>query len=84
MVEFIFEDIDDNTVYHSSKSKITWKELKPKLQSVFQTERAKASLERMGIKKIEIGSIAWFHFRGKTRGRFCPLNTMFYARLLKR
>ena len=90
MVKIIFEDIPDNEIYHyfDEKSKtektIRWKELKKQFKQLFESEKMQKILEKKGIKKVEIGTIAWFHFRRKTRGRFIPLTTMFMARLLKR
>ena len=84
MIKIVFEKMPDDTVFHSTKGSITWKELKQKYKKAFSNPRIQEKLKKQGIRKIEIGSIAWFYHRKKTRGRFINLSTMFMARLLKR
>lgn len=78
-IDIIFEDFPDNTVFNGN---ITWEQLRSKL-----AERILSWtpwLVEQGIRKVEVGSIGWFYMRKRTRGRFVNLNTMFFARLLKR
>lgn len=83
-IQFVFEDMDDNTTFYSTNdSMITWKALKEQHKKRF-TEDILSKLAKIGIKRIEIGSHAWYSFRKKTKGRFITLDTMFVARLLKR
>lgn len=83
-IRFVFEDIDNDTTYQGMRESITWKQLKLRLLIPFTTKQALSKLTKAGIKRIEIGSIAWFHYRNKRKGQFVTLNTMFLARLLKR
>jgi len=80
-LEFVFEDLPEDFSFNNGE--ITWGELKIRLRERF-SDAVLAKLEAQGIKRIEIGSIQWFHQRGKTRGRWVDLTTMHLARLLKR
>jgi len=82
-IRFEFEDIANDTTFQGNESTTTWFWLKEAMKSQF-TKEILSKLKKLGIKRIEIGSIAWFSFRRKTKGRFISLNTMFMARLLKR
>ena len=80
-VKIVFQDIDENQVFHSSAGTITWKELRKEL-----AEKVIAMLPVLverGFKRIEVGTLQWFYRRNKTK-RLIPLNSMFAARLLKR
>jgi len=82
-IDIIFENIRDDTVIYDENDKgKTWKEIREELKE--KIRKLTTELHKAGIKKIEIGSINWFYQRGKTKGRFLPLDTMFVARLLKR
>jgi len=78
----IFEPIDPDTEFSTGDSTITWKELQAELSN--RIKRWTDTLIKLGIRRVEVGSIQWFWQRGKTKGRFVDLNTMFMARLLKR
>jgi len=80
-VKIVFQDIDENQVFHSSNGTITWKELRKELAEKV-VAMLPAIVER-GYKRVEIGTLFWFYRRNKTQ-RLMPLNTMFAARLLKR
>ena len=65
------------------KETTTWAQFKQKMLDAF-TPEVLAKLKKIKIKRVEIGSIAWFSRRRKTKGKFLNLNTMFLVRLLKR
>jgi len=80
-VKIVFQDIDENQVFHSSNGTITWKELRKEL-----AEKVLAMLPAIverGFKRVEVGTLWWFYRRNKTQ-RLILLNSMFAARLLKR
>ena len=82
-LKIIFEDFPENTVFNSGGAdEITWKDLRKEMEEEINKIRPK--LGEAGIRKVEVGSIGWFYIRNRTRGRFVPLNSMFFARLLKR
>jgi len=78
-LKIIFEDFPENTVFNCN---ITWEQLRAKMEE--RIRNFTPQLTARGIRKVEVGSIGWFYIRNRTRGRFVPLNSMFFARLLKR
>lgn len=83
-IKLVFEEIADDTIYQGNESNTTWKELREHMIQQLKNPKIVSNLKKRGIKRIEIGSIAWFSFRKKTKGPFIALNTMFLGRLLKR
>ena len=82
-IDIIFESMEEGTVFNEfNGTKKTWKELRGDLAE--RLIKLTPILYEQGIRKIEVGSIGWFSYRKKTRGRFIDLNSMFMARLLKR
>lgn len=81
---FEFEDIVEDEVFYDSEIPITWKELREKMKRKLLEQKILTKLKKLGIQRIEVGSIAWFSGRRKTKGLFIALNTMFLARLLKK
>jgi hypothetical protein len=83
----ILERIPEDACFHSYDAEtkmetiITGKQVREELLNI--ARKLAPKLAARGIRCIEIGSIAWFTLRGKTYGRFIPLNTMFLMRLLK-
>lgn len=85
-IKFVFEDIPDNMTFANSVGNYTWAELKEKLLKQFETPRVKTLLKKHKIRRVEIGSIFWFHHRKKIgkNQRLISLSTMHMARLLQR
>ncbi len=82
-IDIVFQNIPENTVFNSGDAdEITWEDLKKEMEA--KINKIGSKLYEAGIRKVEIGSIAWFYERKKTKGRFLSLNSMFVARLLKR
>ena len=93
-IQYIFEDIPDDysfscrSGYESPtfQDGKTWRDLKTEyIQAIQESETARKVIEKLGIKRIEIGSYAWFWLRCKLKpeNRIISLSTMHYARLLK-
>jgi hypothetical protein len=82
------ERIPKDLTFHSYDSEtktetvITGEQLREYLIEIVR--KLSPKLAAKGVKAVELGSIQWFYLRGKTAGRFLPVNTMFIMRLLFR
>ena len=94
-IQWVFEDIPDEfsfscrSGYESAtfQGGKTWGTLKEEYkQAIEDSEIARGVIEKLGIKRIEIGSYSWFWTRkiSLTDSRVLSLSTMHNCRLLKR
>ena len=83
-IDIVFQSLPEDKKFTAGNTVLTWKEVRSDLTEQLLYLIKKQNLTEQGIKKIEVGTLNWFHERKKTRGRFILLNTMFAARLLKR
>ena len=95
-VKWQFENIPDNFVFgycdnHERDSslgdKYTWKDLKQKYKDeILNNEIAVSFLKKHKIRRIEIGSFAYFSYKNVKlhRNRTSAVSTMHIARFLKR
>lgn len=81
-MKIIFEDLPEDTIFHTSEGEKSWAEIREKMRQTL--ERISPAIEAKGYKKAEVGSYQYFWGNGKRTGKFISLSTMFLARLTKR
>lgn len=86
-VKIEFEPMPDDTIFtyvteDGQEIRLKWRDVK--LQLLEKLRAYAPLLAKEKIRRVEIGSVAYFYNENKRRGRFISLNTMFVARLLKR